>query len=107
MGSLASITGQRRRRERRRKPGGNHLDDAQTPAAAEPILDPDRRIVDPHHHLWPAEERPAYLLDELRADTGSGHRVESTVFIECLTGYRESGPEAMRCVGETEFVRPI
>jgi predicted TIM-barrel fold metal-dependent hydrolase len=84
------------------------LDDAQTaPAAAEPILEPDRRIVDPHHHLWPGEERPAYLLDELRADTGSGHRVEATVFIECLTGYRESGPEAMRCVGETEFVRPI
>ncbi len=70
----------------------------------EPVLDPDRIIVDPHHHLWPGEERPAYLLDDLRADTGSGHRVEATVFIECLTGYRGSGPGHMRCVGETDFV---
>jgi predicted TIM-barrel fold metal-dependent hydrolase len=88
------------------------LDDAQTAGPLtepdlEPILEPDRAIVDPHHHLWPGGERPAYLLGELRADTGSGHRVETTVFIECLTGYRESGPEAMRCVGETEYVRPI
>ncbi len=73
----------------------------------EPILEPDRVIVDPHHHLWPGEGRAAYLLDELRADTGSGHRVETTVFIECLTGYRPGGPEPLRTVGETEFVRPI
>ena len=23
----------------------------------EPILDPDRVVVDPHHHLWPGEGR--------------------------------------------------
>jgi L-fuconolactonase len=76
-------------------------------STAEPILEPDRVIVDPHHHLWPGEGRAAYLLDDLRADTGSGHRVEATVFIECLTGYRPDGPAALRTVGETEFVRPI
>ncbi len=75
--------------------------------AQEPILEPERRIVDPHHHLWPANGRAAYLLDDLRADTGSGHNVEKTVFIECLTGYRQDGPEPLRPVGETEFVRGI
>ena len=39
-----------------------------------------------------------YLLDELLADTGSGHRVESTVFVECGSFYREDGPEALRPV---------
>jgi len=75
--------------------------------APEAILEPDRVIVDPHHHLWPGGDRDAYLLDDLRADTGSGHRVEATVFIECLTGYRPDGPEHLKCVGETEYVRPI
>ena len=73
----------------------------------EPILDPDRRIVDPHHHLWPGAPGVAYLLDELRTDTGSGHRVEATVFIECGTAFRTEGPEPMRAVGETEYVRAI
>ena len=70
----------------------------------EPILDPGRRILDPHHHLWPAGAGPAYLLDELRADTGDGHRVEATVFVECMTGYLTDGPEALRRAGETAFV---
>lgn len=72
----------------------------------EPIVDPDRPIVDPHHHLW---RRPGgdYLLADLWADTGSGHRVERTVFVECRAGYRDSGPEHLRPVGETEFVRRI
>ncbi|HLZ82757.1 MAG TPA: amidohydrolase family protein [Caulobacteraceae bacterium] len=80
------------------------MTDAQT---LEPVIDPDRIIVDPHHHLWPGEERAAYLLDELRGDTGSGHRVEATVFIECLTGYRDNGPGHLRCIGETDFVRAV
>ena len=44
--------------------------------------EPDLPIVDPHHHLWTHVD-PPYLLDELLADTGSGHRVTDTVFIEC------------------------
>ena len=51
---------------------------------AETILDPDRPIVDPHHHLWHTRgPLPAYLLDDLWTDTGSGHNVEKTVFVEC------------------------
>ncbi|MDH5676068.1 MAG: amidohydrolase family protein [Myxococcales bacterium] len=66
----------------------------------EDVIDPERPIVDPHHHLWPAR----YGLDELLADTGSGHRIEKTVFIECHASYRSDGPEHLRPVGETEFV---
>ena len=72
----------------------------------EDIIDPGREIVDPHHHLW---ERPgwSYLLDDLHLDTGSGHRVTKTVFVECRASYLESGPEHLKPVGETEFVAKI
>ena len=72
----------------------------------EEILEPDLPICDPHHHLW---DHPAsrYLLDELLADTGSGHNVVSTVFMECMAMYRADGPEALRPVGETEFVNGV
>ena len=70
----------------------------------EEIVDPDRRIVDPHHHLWPAGDMLPYTVADLRADVGSGHRVEATVFMECHAGYRNRGPTRARPVGESEFV---
>ena len=72
----------------------------------EEILEPDLPIVDPHHHLW---DHPGsrYLLDELLADVNSGHNIVKTVFIQCGSGYRTSGPEEMRPIGESEFVRAI
>ena len=74
--------------------------------ASEEILEPDLAIVDPHHHLWDfATHR--YLLPELLADTGSGHRITSTVFIECTACYRAEGPAELRTLGETEFVNGI
>ena len=91
---------------------------------AEAILDPDLPIVDPHHHLWDqrnyatptAPQHPfmtaiagarRYLLDELLADTGSGHNVRATVFVECGAMYRADGPPELRAVGETEFVNGV
>lgn len=73
---------------------------------AEEPIDPDLPICDPHHHFW---DRPGsrYLLDELLQDTGGGHRVTETVFIECSSMYRKDGPEPLRPVGETEFVQGI
>src|SRR5207237_8411526 len=70
------------------------------------ILEPDQPIIYPHHHLW---DHPGilYLLDELLADVNSGHNVVATVFIQCGSGYRTSGPEEMRPIGESEFVRGI
>ncbi len=70
----------------------------------EAVLDPDRRIVDPHHHLWPPGGLLDYGPDELVADTASGHNVVATMFVECFSAYRTDGPEHLRCVGETEFV---
>jgi L-fuconolactonase len=72
----------------------------------EEALDPRLPIVDPHHHLW---DYPAsrYLAEELLADTGSGHKIVATVFVECGSKYRTSGPDAFKPVGETEFVEAI
>ena len=72
----------------------------------EDIVEPGLPICDPHHHLWDHPDS-RYLLDELLADTGSGHNVVSTVFVECASMYRAEGPEALRPVGETEFVNGI
>ena len=73
-------------------------------------LEPALPICDPHHHLWdrqPGRVAPRYLLDEILDDVGGGHHVVSTVFIECGAMYRTDGPEALRPVGETEFVNGI
>lgn len=91
----------------------------------EAIIEPDLPIIDPHHHLWDWRSRvphlppqthpfetilrqsPRYLLDELLADTGTGHNVVGTVYVQCGAFYRAGGPEAMKPVGETEFVNGV
>jgi predicted TIM-barrel fold metal-dependent hydrolase len=72
----------------------------------EPIIDADRPICDPHHHLWDHERNP-YLLPELLADMGEGHNIVSTVFMECGAMYRADGPTAEAPLGETEFVNSV
>jgi L-fuconolactonase len=80
--------------------------------AAEQVIEPDLPICDPHHHLWDRHGN-RYLLDELLADTGQAdalgarHNVRSTVFVECASMYGADGPQALRPVGETEFVNGI
>jgi L-fuconolactonase len=98
--------------------------------AFEPVIEPDLPIIDSHHHVWYLPEttipglatqtsvaaqallrtfrrHPRYLLDELRADVESGHNVRATVFVNARTMYRSSGPEAMKPVGEVEFVNGL
>ena len=72
----------------------------------EPILEPGLPIVDPHHHLW---DRPKwrYLIEELLADTNSGHNIIATVFVQCRAMHRAAGPVEMQPVGETEFVNGV
>lgn len=72
----------------------------------EPILEPELPIIDPHHHLW---QRPGwrYLLEDLLLDTGSGHNIVGTVYIEASSMYRDRGPEEMRPVGEVEFANGV
>jgi len=67
-------------------------------------VDAQREIVDPHHHLWPSDGALPYGVDDLVADTGAGHNIVQTVFIECGASYRTEGPEHLAPVGETEFV---
>jgi len=73
----------------------------------EAILDPDLPIVDPHHHLVDRENTGRYLLPDLLADTGSGHNITATVYLEWLSMYRAGGPVEMRPVGEVEFANGV
>lgn len=73
----------------------------------EVVIEPDRPIVDPHHHLWRDKKIDAYELDDLWADTASGHNIIGTVFVECSADYRKAGPMALKPVGETEYVSAI
>jgi predicted TIM-barrel fold metal-dependent hydrolase len=98
--------------------------------ALEPVIDPDLPIIDAHHHLWcvpesavaaterattamarsiaPVQRRfPRYMFDELAAHLGSGHDVRATVAVEAHMMYRASGPEALRSVGEIEFINGV
>ncbi len=68
----------------------------------EEIVEPEREIVDPHHHLW-RRDGAVYEMDALLADAGAGHNVVETVFIECRSAYLTDGPEALRPVGETRY----
>ncbi|MGY8685634.1 amidohydrolase family protein [Bradyrhizobium sp. UFLA05-153] len=87
------------------------MTDEESCARVESIIEPELAMCDPHHHLWdfpqlswPHSQGPThYLLAELLADISSGHRVESTVYVEAGAFYRGHGPEPLRCVGETEF----
>ena len=72
----------------------------------EAILEPELPIVDPHHHLWDKADG-RYLLDDLLADTGSGHTIVATVFVQARAMLRASGPVEMEHVGETEFVNGV
>src|SRR6202163_48193 len=73
----------------------------------EEILDPGLAIVDPPHHLVDRANTGRYLLPELLADTGSGHNITATVYLEWLSMYRADGPIALRPVSEVEFANGV
>jgi L-fuconolactonase len=75
----------------------------------EPALDPDRPLIDPHHHLWPDRQAgtvPAgpYLARDLLADLDCSHRVVATVAIEAGAAYRPCAPAELAPVGESAFL---
>jgi L-fuconolactonase len=72
----------------------------------EEILEPGLPIIDPHHHLWDRQGW-RYLLDELLADTNSGHNILATVFVQARAMNRADGPSELKPVGETEFVNGV
>lgn len=73
----------------------------------EEIIEPERQIIDPHHHLWRKRFNRDYLLPQLWKDTNSGHNVQKTLFMECRAFYRREGEEHLRSLGETEAIANI
>lgn len=73
----------------------------------EDVLEPERPIIDPHHHLWKSRFDRDYLLPELWRDTDSGHNIVKTMFMECRAFYYREGPEHLRPVGETEYIAKV
>ncbi len=72
----------------------------------EAALEPGLPIIDAHHHMW---DRPPerYALDELLTEFASGHNIRASVFVECTAMFRADGPEALKPVGETEYVNGV
>lgn len=81
--------------------------DAWLDQVREEIIDPERPIIDPHHHLWKKRFGRDYLLQDLWRDTGSGHNVIKTVFMECRAFYLRDGPEHLRPTGETRYITEL
>lgn len=73
----------------------------------EEIVDPDRAIIDPHHHLWAYPDFGPYMLEQLWADTESGHKVKKTIYIECGWGYDRDASEDLQSLGETKFLAAV
>jgi predicted TIM-barrel fold metal-dependent hydrolase len=73
-------------------------------ALPEPALEPELPIIDTHMHLWDHATGYRYFAPEYARDIAeSGHQVEASIYAECNSMYRASGPAHLRCVGETEF----
>ena len=72
---------------------------------SEAVIEPERPIIDAHHHLWDKAGN-RYLLAEMLDDI-AGHNVVATIFAEGKEGYRKDGPEELRSLGETEMVAAI
>ena len=73
---------------------------------SEEIIDPKRRIIDAHHHLWD-RQGGRYLLEELTDDIATGHNIVATVYVDCRSMYRAGGAEAFKPVGEVEFANGV
>lgn len=65
-------------------------------------LEADLPICDPHHHLWD-HPKERFLVEELKGETGAGHNVVETVYVDCMSGYLADGPPEYAPVGEVTF----
>ena len=97
--------------------GGDNLR-AWLEKSPEDAIDPLQPIIDPHLHLFDRRPRRTlpdgarthlrYLGDDLMEDIrGGGHNVIDTVFVECLSMYREDSADPLRAVGEVQFAQGV
>jgi predicted TIM-barrel fold metal-dependent hydrolase len=73
----------------------------------EEIIDPQRPIIDAHHHLWLRPNDDRYFLDEFLADATTGHNIVASVFVECGQMYRQDVDPLLAPIGEVEFANGI
>jgi L-fuconolactonase len=73
----------------------------------EDVIDPDRPIIDAHHHLWDDLGRQTYLLDELAADAATAHNVVATVYVQAGWRLQSDVPFELRYVGETKAAADV
>ena len=91
----------------------------------EAIIEPELRIIDPHHHLWDLRamlslfpeprhrfiagliDNAHYTFDQLHAHLSGGHAVVGTVFMECGAFYNPAYGTALGPVGEVEYVNGV
>ena len=71
-------------------------------STVEAAVEPGLEIVDPHHHLWD-HPKERFLVEELHGETGAGHNVVETVYVDCVSGYLTEGPDELKPVGEVRF----
>ncbi len=63
-------------------------------------------IVDPHLHIFgSANDRQYFRIDDYAEELTRGHRILKTVYMEAYrSGWRTTGPEHLRSVGEVESI---
>lgn len=84
----------------------HHLwDDDWLALRVEDVIEPDRPVIDAHHHLWCIHQ--PYFADELAEDLNSGHMVRGTVYVEATSMYRDGGDPSFKTVGEVEFANGV
>ncbi|ANC03312.1 amidohydrolase [Pseudomonas putida] len=73
---------------------------------SEAALDPERAIIDAHHHLW---DRPGqrYMMEDYLADMACGHRLVASVYIQCRSMLAVDRPEPFQAVGEVEYANGV
>lgn len=82
-------------------------------ACSESPLSPHIPLVDTHHHFWGeghfgAARFGSFLPEDFIATvSGSGHSLAATIYVDCGWAFRDSGPEHLRCVGETDYVEAV
>jgi predicted TIM-barrel fold metal-dependent hydrolase len=80
--------------------------DAWLKLTKENAIDPELPICDAHHHLW-SQSGDIYMINKYSADISGGHKILKTVYVDCDMMYRKEGPEELRPVGETEYVKEL
>ncbi len=69
-------------------------------------LEPQRAIIDAHHHLW---DRPGqrYLVEDYLADMTCGHRIVASVYVQCRSMLDMDRPEPFQHVGEVAYANGV